>query len=257
MNVRNLRKLRIRRRDSKRRLRGSDQFLRRLRNFAHAKFRRAITNIEEAALRRTERNSHMIQTSTFGIRLFDGTSPRARGSTILTLTLLLIMTGEKAAALEPASVRLCSYSLLPDSYLIDDCPPCARPTVLESLRGTFDLRLVEENPLFSRYAMENISLSAGSIAGRTYKVVGHGTYTVGGEVALLQDMALEVRIDDGVTNRLCFLTNATPRVERLWPMAAGESRDSRPPVQRHQRLREPIILPSAPMVGPHPIPMTL
>ena len=161
----------------------------------------------------------MNQANSFGMRsLFNRTPPRARGSAVLTLILLLIMTGEKAAALEPASVRLCSYSLLPGSYLIDDCPPCARPTIMEPLRGTFDLRLVEDNPLFSRYAMENISLSAGSIAGRTYKVAGRGTYTVVGEVALLQDMALEVRIDDGVTNRLCFLTNATPLVERLWPM---------------------------------------
>jgi hypothetical protein len=49
-------------------------------------------------------------------------------------------------------------------------------------------------------------------------VVGQGTYTVGGEVAVLQDMALEVHIDDGATNRLCHLTNATPQVERRWPM---------------------------------------
>ena len=50
--------------------------------------------------------------------LFNRTPPRARGSAVLTLILLLIMTGEKAAALEPASVRLCSYSLLPGGEVV-------------------------------------------------------------------------------------------------------------------------------------------
>lgn len=110
------------------------------------------------------------------------------------------------------------YQLLPDSHLIDDCPPCARPTVPEPMRGSFDLRLVGEDPLFSRYALENIAFTAGGFAGRTYKVTGRGAYKIGGEVALIQELSLEVRIDDGVSNRLCFLTNAIPQVGRLWPM---------------------------------------
>jgi hypothetical protein len=52
----------------------------------------------------------------------------------------------------------------------------------------------------------------------TYKVSGHGTYLVGGEVAVVQEMFLEVLIDNGVTNKLCYLTNDTSVVERLWPM---------------------------------------
>lgn len=143
---------------------------------------------------------------------------RTAAIVMLTIILLLVMTRSVAAAASDTAARSWHYQLLPDSYLIDDCPPCGRPTIMEPLRGTFDLRLVEENPLFSRYAMENIAFSAGSIAGRTYKIVGTGSYRGGGEVALLQDMALEVRIDDGVSNRLSFLSNATPRIERLWPM---------------------------------------
>jgi hypothetical protein len=110
------------------------------------------------------------------------------------------------------------YLLLNGSHLLDDCPPCARPTVLEPMRGRFELRLVEENPLFSRYDLTNIAFTAGSLAGPTYKVAGRGSYTLGGEVALLQDMFLEVQIDDGVTNRVCYLTNATPTLSRRWPL---------------------------------------
>lgn len=148
----------------------------------------------------------------------DGTVSRAKAMVVLTLVLLLASAGSVFTGTAVPAPRSWRYQLLPDSLLIDDCPPCGRPTILEPLRGTFDLRLVEETPLFSRYAMENIAFTAGSIAGRSYKIFGTGNYRVGGEVALLQDMTLEVRIDDGVTNRLCFLTNATPHVGRLWPM---------------------------------------
>lgn len=135
-----------------------------------------------------------------------------------TALLLPALCGSAAAGTGDAATGAWRYQLLPDSHLIDDCPPCGRPTILEPMRGSFDLRLVEENPLFSHYALENISFTAGYVAGRTYKVTGRGAYKVGGEVALLQDLSIEVRIDDGVSNRLCFFTNAEPRVQRLWPM---------------------------------------
>jgi hypothetical protein len=142
----------------------------------------------------------------------------SRFTKVAALTLLLGLISSQNFAQVGSAGRVCSYSLLPGSYLIDDCPPCARPTILEPMRGTFDLRLIEENPLFSRYALDHVSFTAGFIAGRTYRVVGKGTYRAGSEVGFLQDLFLEVRIDDGFTNRLCYLTNATPAVERLWPM---------------------------------------
>jgi len=129
------------------------------------------------------------------------------------------MAGNQAtAAQKTTSAGPWRYELLPDSRLIDDCPPCGRPTIPQPLRGTFDLRLLDENPLFSTYALENISFTAGHIASRSYKISGSGTYTVGGEVALVQDLSLAVHIDDGSAGRLCFLTNGSPQVGRLWPI---------------------------------------
>ena len=111
-----------------------------------------------------------------------------------------------------------NYTLLPGGILIDDCPVCVPPTIPRPMRGTFQLRLVGEDPLFAHYAVEQIALTAGSPADRFYKLTGKGTYSVGGEVALVQEMFLELVIDNGFTNKLCYFTNRAPTIDRLWPM---------------------------------------
>ena len=73
---------------------------------------------------------------------------------------------------------------LHDSGLTDDCPICRRPTILAPMSGSFELRLLDNNPLFTRYALENISFTAGA-GFRTYVIRGNGTFQIGGEVALL------------------------------------------------------------------------
>jgi hypothetical protein len=85
------------------------------------------------------------------------------------------------------------------------------------MSGSFSLRLLDSNSLFSRYALENISFSAGG-GFRTYIISGRGTFQIGGEVALLQTMSLQLQIDDGVSNKLCYFTSASPTVNRRWPM---------------------------------------
>jgi hypothetical protein len=110
------------------------------------------------------------------------------------------------------------YMLLQDSQLIDNCSVCDRIPIIVPMRGSFDLRLVEENPLFSRYAVQNVSFFVSGPLGSIYKVEGHGTYRVGGEVAVVQEMFLELLIDDGVMNKLCYLTNDASIVDRRWPM---------------------------------------
>jgi len=110
------------------------------------------------------------------------------------------------------------YTLLPGSQLTDDCPVCGRPPIIVPMRGTFGLRLIQENPLFATYALEDLAFDAGGPPGTTYKVRGNGVYHVGGEAGLLQDLSLEVRIDNGFTNTLCYFTNAVPQVTRGWPL---------------------------------------
>ena len=134
---------------------------------------------------------------------------------VLALGLALV-AGGTGLGQAPTTKQPWTYLLLNDGTLIDDCPICGRPTILESMRGTFQLRLLESNSLFSRYAVENISFTAGST--RHYRVTGAGTFQIGGEVAVVQRMSLQVRIDDGFTNRLCYLTNAPAAPGRPWPM---------------------------------------
>ena len=137
----------------------------------------------------------------------------------MTLTL-----GQKAVAVaEPLSPPLNSawqYTLLPGSQLIDECPVCGRPPIVVPLRGTFQLRLIADNLLFTTYAWESIAWTAGTPGGSFYKVAGKGTHQIGGEVGLVQDLSLEIHVDDGWTNRLCELTitNGVHGLERRWPM---------------------------------------
>jgi hypothetical protein len=85
---------------------------------------------------------------------------------------------------------------------------------------SFRLRLLEVNPLFARYAVENLSFVAGSAGGLHYRVTGGGIYQVGGEVALQQEMSLQVEIDDGFTTRPASFDSGLVSVSRPWPMIA-------------------------------------
>ena len=114
------------------------------------------------------------------------------------------------------------YTLVDGSQLTDDCPVCDRVSLPVPMQGAFQLRFLGQGPLFANYAVENLTFTAGQIGGRTYKVSGHGAYRIGGEIGLQQDVLLELMIDDGITNTLCELTNATPLVVRRWPMLQAE-----------------------------------
>jgi hypothetical protein len=73
--------------------------------------------------------------------------------------------------------------------------------VLESkLTGTFDLRSLPPDPMFSNYAVENVKWVANESA-RPLEITGSGTYRVGGEVALQERMILDLSIDGGPSER--------------------------------------------------------
>src|SRR3954470_15472858 len=139
-----------------------------------------------------------------------------RLTTIALGVALFLALGRTAFAQTPTTNRPWSYLLLNDSTLTDDCPICGRPTVAMPMRGTFQLRLLESSVIASRYALENISFSAGS--SRFYRVTGSGTFQIGGEVAVVQQMSLQLQIDDGVTNKLCYFTDPPSALGRPWPM---------------------------------------
>lgn len=111
-----------------------------------------------------------------------------------------------------------NYSLLPSSRLIDDCPICDRLPFVVPMVGTFQLRLIDENPLFTTYAVEQVAFDAIIPDGTHYTVAGQGLYQVGGEVGPMQNLFLELWIKDSFTNKLCYLTNSEFSVSRPWPL---------------------------------------
>jgi hypothetical protein len=128
-----------------------------------------------------------------------------------------------SSAQNPALNGLWFYTLVNGSQLTEDCPVCDRVTVPVPMTGTFELRFLGQGPLFADYSVENVAFTAGQPGGRTYKVSGHGTYRIGGEIGVQQDLALEVTIDNGSTNTPCEFTNALPLVARHWPMFRAET----------------------------------
>jgi hypothetical protein len=136
----------------------------------------------------------------------------------------LLLMGMLFAAFSAATCRVVAqtnspqkYTLLAGSQLIDDCPICDRPTILAPMTGTFDLHLLEQNPLFARFELLNISFEAGTNLGPKYKGIGSGIYQVGGEVALIQNLFLDVEINNGFTNTEALCTNTNTRVNEPWP----------------------------------------
>ncbi len=109
------------------------------------------------------------------------------------------------------------YTLLTGSQLVDDCPICGRPTILAPMTGTFDLHLLAQNPLFARFELRNISFHAGTNTGLEYKVTGSGIYQVGGEVAFMQNLFLDVWINNGFTTTEALCTNTNTGVRAPWP----------------------------------------
>ena len=139
------------------------------------------------------------------------------GATLLLMLCPVLLAGREPALPQPPAIDLAwHYLLVDESYLLDDCPICDRVPIEEPMRGTFQLRLLESNPLFSDYALEEIDFKA--VLPRTYTVRGRGTFQIGGEVAVIQRMTLQVQIDDGITTALYSLTNSTVPISRPWPM---------------------------------------
>lgn len=108
-----------------------------------------------------------------------------------------------------------AYLLLSDSYLMDDCLLCGRPTIQLPMRGSFNLRVIQQNGISALYALDDVQFHTGD---RRYRVTGGGTLEIGGEVAVTLRMSLQVTIDDGFTNKVCYFTNTTGTINRTWPM---------------------------------------
>ena len=90
------------------------------------------------------------------------------------------------------------YRLNPDSSLEQGCfPPCECPVTLNvPVKGTFLLTLTNFDSLFNTYAVTDVNWSV-TINGAPTVVTGSGTYKVGGEFALQQQLSLDLQMNGG------------------------------------------------------------
>jgi hypothetical protein len=111
------------------------------------------------------------------------------------------------------------YRLLEGSTLLDDCPICDRLSRPLPLRGEFDLVPVSSNSFSTRYHLFDVKLTATDGNGLVYLAEGEGDYTVGGEVAISQELMLNVLVKGGGhDSKSTTFTNSVGPPGRLWPM---------------------------------------
>jgi len=102
-------------------------------------------------------------------------------------------------------VEAVAYEVLPGSVFVDDCQDCDRLIVPRPLTGDFLLSKIDEHPLFATYRLYGIEFQN---AEADIGITGWGTYAIGGEVALLQGMDLELAVSvSGSTRSPVLLTS--------------------------------------------------
>jgi hypothetical protein len=91
-------------------------------------------------------------------------------------------------------VEAVDYEVLTGSVFVDDCLVCDRLIISRPLTGGFLLSKIDEDPLFVTYRLYGIDFRN---AEADIVITGWGTYSLGGEVALLQEMDFEVAVSVG------------------------------------------------------------
>ncbi|HTR97176.1 MAG TPA: FlgD immunoglobulin-like domain containing protein [Candidatus Acidoferrales bacterium] len=124
--------------------------------------------------------------------LHDRRSPRGTAAPLARFTLLAA-----TIALAPPA-RASEYSLVtPPSSLEAGCfGPCDCAVVTQPTYGSFDLAFTGADPLFAHYAITGYIASFNSGPGAV-AVTGTGEFKLGGEVALEQEMTLDLSVWGG------------------------------------------------------------
>ena len=114
---------------------------------------------------------------------------------VLALVLVVAAAATPAGAQSTTSATL--YRLEAGSSFSRGCyGPCLCPIfTTKDIRGTYTLALDHVDPLFTWYRVEKVNWVV-ALGGVDTRVTGSGTYRVGGEVALQQQMKLTLTIGD-------------------------------------------------------------
>lgn len=115
---------------------------------------------------------------------------------VLALAASLLAALPCAAGTQHATAT--SYELLvPGSGYETGCrPPCECPIFEQPTYGSFELRFLGTDPLYTYYAVDRYIASFNNGPGAV-SIVGSGHYKIGGEVALTQQMTLDLQVWGG------------------------------------------------------------
>ena len=114
------------------------------------------------------------------------------GLTLIGVSALLRVATAEA---QPDPSKASTYELGSDSRFMWGCfGPCACPVLYsQPLTGTFELKYVSSDPLFNNYTVSNVRWDFPD--GSSNQIIrGAGTYRVGGEFAVQQQMILDLFI---------------------------------------------------------------
>jgi hypothetical protein len=102
-----------------------------------------------------------------------------------------------ALCASPAVAQPVPYELRAGSSMRRELclPPCLCPPLEQNgpLQGDFHLTLLDSSPLFTRYTLTNVAWTA-DLDGEVTAMSGAGIYTIGGEVALVHRLELDLSI---------------------------------------------------------------
>jgi hypothetical protein len=115
-------------------------------------------------------------------------------SLALVLATLVLLVGTSCIP------RTTIYTLLPESTFSRGCfGPCLCPVqISQVLQGSFLLREVTSEPAspFRDFDVRDVNWTA-RLGDQTVKIIGSGHYRVGGEVAVTQQLVLDLQVDGG------------------------------------------------------------
>lgn len=141
----------------------------------------------------------------------------AAGFVLLAALVCLSAAPLRAAPVFPPAGETWRYQLLHESWYVDDCPPCGRPTILWPLRGSFLLTPADSNPLFTRYELHAVKLTVGGGTVDGIRLEGAGMLEVGGEVALIQRLTLRLTLKTEGREEIVDFDSGPVPGEPKWP----------------------------------------
>jgi hypothetical protein len=108
----------------------------------------------------------------------------------------LVLIGLAAPAWAQPTPAPSLYRLESGSAFTRGCyPPCLCPiATTDRIRGTFTLTFDHQDPLFTYYSVGNVNWNV-TLGDQEFRVIGSGTYKRGGELALQQQMTLNLTVD--------------------------------------------------------------